>query len=121
MKNFLKALVLIPAALVVLAFAVANRRETALSLDPFANGDSSALTVAAPLFVFLIGALLAGVLLGGGAAWLGQGRHRRAARQARGEVERLRSEATGLKARLADASNAPVALPAPDPPRRAQS
>ena len=116
MRNIIKALVLIPVALVVLAFAIANRREISVSLDPFGNGDTSALTVTAPLFVFLIAALLLGVLLGGAASWLGQSKHRKAARQGRSEIERLRAEAVSLKARVADVVGGVPSLPAPAPP-----
>ena len=116
MKNFLKALVLIPIAIVLVAFAIANRRDIAVSLDPFANGDASALSVTAPLFVLLLLALFIGVLVGGASTWLTQGRHRKAARQARGEVERLRAEASAFRARAGELVAAtPPMLPPPGP------
>ena len=116
MRNFLKALVLVPIGAILVAFAIANRRDVAVSLDPFANGDASALTVTAPLFVLLLIALFAGVLVGGASTWLTQGRHRKAARQARSEVERLRSEANAFRVRAGDlAAATPPMLPPPGP------
>ncbi|MBV8564699.1 MAG: LapA family protein, partial [Methylobacteriaceae bacterium] len=41
----------------------------------------------------LFAALMLGVLVGGIASWLSQGKHRRAARQYRAEAARLRAEA----------------------------
>ena len=36
-RTFLKALILVPIAVVLILFAVANRQWTSLSLDPFAS------------------------------------------------------------------------------------
>ena len=54
--------------------------------------------MALPLFVVVFATLMLGVLIGGFASWIGQGRHRRAARQARAEVERLRADAISARA-----------------------
>ena len=39
MKTFLKALVLVPVAILAIAFAVANRQVVSISFDPFSSGD----------------------------------------------------------------------------------
>jgi uncharacterized integral membrane protein len=105
MRRFLRWLVLIPLGLVLLLFAVANREPARLVLDPL-PGESSDFQITAPLFLILFFAAGLGVLAGGFAAWLSQGRHRRAARQARSDVARLREEAENLRAQLAARANA---------------
>lgn len=110
MKGFLKALFLIPLALVVVLLAVANRAPVRISLDPFAPSEPL-YAVSAPLWVILFAAVTLGVLVGGTAAWLVQGKHRRLERQYRREARDLRDEVTRAKEREGAASAA--ALPAP--------
>ena len=115
MKRFLFYLVFIPVAVVVLLFAVANRQMVTLSLDPFSR-NPPAMAVDAPLFLILFAVLAIGVLVGGFSAWLGQGRNRKAARLARAEADRYRTEAEALRSQLAGTpATAPPSLPAPMP------
>jgi uncharacterized integral membrane protein len=102
MKNLLKLIVLAPVALLLLVFAFANRHFVTVSFDPFVGGDIAAFAITAPLFVILILAMMIGVLAGGVATWLAQGKYRRAARQYRAEVERLRGEARASRAATSD-------------------
>jgi uncharacterized integral membrane protein len=99
MKTFLKWLVLAPVGVILLAFAIANREPVRVVLDPL-PGDGSDFQIAAPLFLIIFLAIGVGVLAGGFAAWLAQGRHRRAARHARADIDRLRNEADNLRAQL---------------------
>jgi uncharacterized membrane protein YciS (DUF1049 family) len=96
MLKLVKFVVVAVVAIVVLAFAFANRQSVSVSFDPFASGEAPAFAIAAPLFLLLIAALILGVIIGGAAVWLSQGRFRRAARQSRVEVQRLRSQHTGV-------------------------
>jgi uncharacterized integral membrane protein len=98
-RNILAALVLIPLAAVIVLLAVANRAAVTISLDPFMD-ERPALTVTQPLFVLLLSTLVVGVIIGGIAAWLRQGRWRRAARRAETEVRVLRSETEALRDRV---------------------
>ncbi len=100
MRTFLKLLVLAPFAVIALAFALANRAMTTLSLDLFGGGDIAGPEISAPLFVILILAVMFGVVLGGAFTWLGQGRHRRAVRQAKAETQELQAQNENLRARL---------------------
>jgi uncharacterized integral membrane protein len=115
MKRFFFYLVFIPIAVVVLLFAVANREVVTLSLDPFSH-DQPAMAFDAPLFIILFVVLGLGVVVGGVAAWLSQGRNRRELRQARAEAERSRAETEALRTELAGArAGSRPALPAPVP------
>ena len=53
-----------PLAVVIIAFAVANRQIVTVSLDPF-SGDEPAASVTLPLFALVIVLLIVGVLIGG--------------------------------------------------------
>ena len=124
MKTFFKWLLLAPILVVVLFFAVANRHATSVVLDP-AGLLSNGMTISAPLFVILFLAIMTGVILGGIATWIAQGKHRRAAREALSDVRALREEsrtrgeeAARLRSELASLpppmSGALVAAPAND-------
>ena len=97
MRKLLTALIGIPVAIVLVLFAVANRGPVVVSLDPFAP-DAPALAVQLPLFVIVFLALMAGVVVGGIADWLRQGRYRHEARSRRHEIRRLEAERERMKA-----------------------
>ena len=60
-------------AILMMAFAIANRTSVLVSLDPF-NSEMPSLGFAMPLWVALFGALICGIVLGGFAAWGAQAR-----------------------------------------------
>lgn len=95
---FIKGLLLLPVAVLVVLLAVANRAPVLLSLDPVSAGPPQ-LALSVPLFVLLFAALAIGVVVGGVASWLAQGRHRRAERNYRRELNSLRQERDRLRAR----------------------
>jgi len=109
MRRFLILVVLVPLAVVIVILSVANRGEATLSLDPFSL--TPGLTLSAPFFVFLFAALAVGVVIGGVATWVRQGRWRRAARSERARADALRQENERLLQR-------PMAVSAPLPTRR---
>jgi uncharacterized integral membrane protein len=117
MIRFLKGLVLLPVAVVVILFAVANREPVRLSLDPFSQVPAFSASV--PLYAVLFAAVAVGIVVGGIFAWLGQGKVRRAARQRGRAVRRLEDETARLRAYapepVAPAGGLPArtALPAP--------
>ena len=77
----------IPAAIVLIALAVANRHTVPVSLDPTTTVDASpALVFSPPMWVLLFGVLVLGVVIGGIAAWASQHRYRREARRKRHEA-----------------------------------
>jgi uncharacterized integral membrane protein len=80
LRNIVAAIVLVPLAVIIIAFAVANRGTVTLSFDPFSGSDPAA-TVSLPLYALIILLLIVGVLIGGIASWSRQGRWRGAARR----------------------------------------
>lgn len=90
---------LIPAAIILIALSVANRAPVTLTIDPF-TANNPLLSFSAPLFVFLFGALLIGLLLGSLVTWMAQGRNRRAAKAANAEVASLQKEAKARDAQV---------------------
>src|SRR3954451_13112994 len=114
MRRFLKALILLPVAIVVVLLAVANRTPVTFSFDPTRSAPDLAVTLPFYAFLFMAGAL--GVVIGGAASWLAQRKHRRARRHHRREADRLRAEAELLRAPASGASSLP-ALPSPSASR----
>jgi len=107
-RKILTALILLPLAIVLVALAIANRQVIALSFDPFSATDP-AYMLRAPLYLVLLGCLMIGVVIGGLAAWLKQGRWRRAARMAQADAARLRVQLARAEAERSSAP--PIALP----------
>lgn len=87
-KRIVAIVILVPLAVILIALSVANRATTILTVDPF-NPGNPALSYSAPLFIWLFGALLIGVVIGSLVTWLTQGKHRRRARDRKLEATRL--------------------------------
>ena len=96
MLGFLKALILLPIAIVVVLLAVANRGPVLLSFDPFSRGQPE-LSITLPLFALILGSVALGVVLGGIGSWLAAGRQRRERRMSARELNRLKAEADRLR------------------------
>lgn len=97
MLRILKLLVLLPIAAALVLLAVANRQVVTLVLDPFSRGPE-AMSITLPLFILAFILLAVGIVLGYVAAWLAQGRHRKAARTYKHECDVLMSEREKLRA-----------------------
>ncbi len=82
-------------AILLLALAFANRHWVTLKLDPF-NLDAPIVAVQLPFYVFLFGAIILGIVLGGLATWMSQGKWRYTARQRTQEALRWKAEAERL-------------------------
>ncbi|MDX2159118.1 MAG: hypothetical protein SFW09_21645 [Hyphomicrobiaceae bacterium] len=95
LKRVVRLLIAFPAALLLITLAVSNRHGVRLVLDPF-RPEAPALAVEMPFYFFLFGALVAGVVLGGWATWLGQSQWRRMARSRAQDAMKWRAEADRL-------------------------
>ena len=91
MRRILRWVVGVPIAFLVIGFAVANRRFVTLSLDPFSQAAPS-VYIDLPLWILFFFGIFVGLIVGWVAAWWAQGKHRKAAREARLEVGRLQTE-----------------------------
>jgi uncharacterized membrane protein YciS (DUF1049 family) len=91
MRKFVTAFVLVPLAIVIVMFAVANRELIAVSFDPF-DSANPAFALKLPLFILIFVLVGLGVLVGGIAAWLRQHKWRARARRAEADIKRLRTE-----------------------------
>lgn len=112
MRKFFTALIVIPLALILIDFAVANHHVVTVSFDPFDNNDP-ALSLKLPLFALLIVVAVLGVLAGGCATWFRQRRWRRAARRHEADARAARAELADLRASSAALRHDPQRLPAP--------
>jgi hypothetical protein len=90
-RKLITALVLLVLAVLLISFAIANRQVVTVSLDPFSD-VTPALVFTQPLYLVVFALVICGVVVGGYAAWLGQGKWRARARRAEAEVARLRAQ-----------------------------
>jgi len=101
--RLLKFLLVLPLAIVLVLFGVANRQIVTLVVDPLSPA-AEAFKVSVPLFVFFFGTLAVGAVIGSMTTWFAQGRHRKAERQFRRERDRLQDECARLKAQSTPAA-----------------
>ena len=113
MRRIFWLLIAIPAAVVLVTLAVANRHEVRLVLDPF-RPDAPVVSLLLPFYGYLFVAMLIGVIVGGVAMWASQRRWRKAARLKAKEATRWHAEADRLtRERDAQAAGAAKQLAAP--------
>lgn len=110
-KRLTTLLIVLPLAVILIAFGVANRQIVQISADPLAT-DAPLYAVEVPLFVALFIALIVGVVIGGVAVWFTQGVHRRQARETKVQANKLARERDVQKEQLNRLSGT-RALPSP--------
>jgi uncharacterized integral membrane protein len=111
-RRIVTVVVLVPLVVLFLGFAVANRQTVRLSFDPF-DANSPDYSASLPLFVLVLVLLIVGVLIGGAAAWIGQGKWRRVARNLDAENRELHAELLDARRQMEARSRA--AIPPPEP------
>jgi uncharacterized integral membrane protein len=99
LRSIVTAVILIPLAVIIIGFAVANRQAVTISFDPF-DASHPAYSMTLPLFVLFFLLVIFGVLIGGIAAWMRQSRWRSAARRAEARNRALDAELTTLRRRV---------------------
>ena len=112
--KLISRLLFIPVAAAFVVFAVANRHEVTLNLWPLP------LEVDLPVYIAVLGALAAGMAIGGSAQWIADGRWRRRARAGRREASALERRLTLVEAAREAGHEAGAAAAEPPPPRRAR-
>jgi uncharacterized integral membrane protein len=113
LKRILTILIAFPAAAVLVTLAIANRHSVMMVLDPF-NPTAPLVSLTLPFYVYVFGALILGVVMGGFATWASQARWRRQARLQTAEARRWQAEADRL-ARERDVSVAQRGRELPSP------
>jgi len=111
MRKFLTYLIVVPLALIFIAFAVANRQFVTVSFDPF-NSSDPALSSQVPLFAVILAAAVVGVIVGGIASWWGQRHWRRAARRHEADARAARVELADYRASTARTGTGRLPAPA---------
>jgi uncharacterized integral membrane protein len=91
LRRILRWAVGLPIVILVIVFAVANRRWVTLSFDPFTQ-DAPRIAMDMPLWLLFFIGIFVGIMLGWIGSWLAQGKHRKAAREARAEISKLQVE-----------------------------
>ncbi len=112
LKRIFSVLIAFPLAIILVAVAVINRHEVRMVLDPF-KPQAPSIAIELPMYFYLFGALTLGVIVGGVAVWMSQGRWRRTARQRAQEVRRWQAEAN----RLAQERDSELAVQSATPSR----
>jgi hypothetical protein len=110
-RKIVSFLILVPLALVLVALSVANKDLVTVSFDPFSAG-SPVVALRAPLYVVAFVLLIAGVIVGGSAAWIVQSKWRRAARRAEAELRTAGNEIDRLRRDAAARAPLPLRPPA---------
>ena len=95
-KRTVNWIVGLPVAIVAIAFAVANREWIRVSFDPFSRTTPFA-TMFMPLWALFFVGIFFGMIAGWIACWFAQGKWRRAAKEARSDLQRVQAEVVSLK------------------------
>jgi hypothetical protein len=95
LRRVIWTVVAFPIGIVLVTLAVTNSHRVRLILDPF-RPDDPVLSLVLPFYLYLFGALLVGIVIGGMAMWLTQGHWRRIARRRGAEAVRWQAEADRL-------------------------
>ncbi|MBN9672892.1 LapA family protein [Roseibium aggregatum] len=117
MTRFIKNIILFAIAVVLVSLSVANRHTVSLALNPFDPQDPRLTISAIPLFWIFFASLGAGIIVGGLATWMVQGRWRKEARSKRREADKWHKEADQLReiqSASLPAAGAAKGLPHPD-------
>jgi uncharacterized integral membrane protein len=110
-RKIVTAIIVVPLAAVIIAFAVANRQTVTVSFDPFSSA-SPAYAATLPLFAAIFAVLILGVVIGGIAAWIRQSKWRRTARKLDADVRALHDELETIRRRFGSSEPA-AAEPSP--------
>jgi uncharacterized integral membrane protein len=95
-RKVITAIVLVPLAVVIILFAVANRQMVTVSFDPFSS-STPAYAASVPLFLLIFVVLIIGVIVGGVTAWARQSPWRRTARKLDADVRELHEELAAFR------------------------
>ncbi len=96
MKKLFSWIFWVPVGVILITIAISNRQIVTFSIDPVSRIDPF-FAVSLPLYLLLFAAILFGIIFGGIAAWLAQGKWRKNARHMTEEATKWRAEAAQLR------------------------
>ncbi len=102
LRRILRWAIGLPIAVLVIAFAVANRQWITVSLDPFSR-DAPFASIDIPLWTLFFCGIFFGLIAGWIACWFAQGKWRKSAKEARRELVRSQSETSQMQRELVTA------------------
>jgi uncharacterized integral membrane protein len=97
--RFVKLIIFVPIAIILIVLSVANRHPVTVALNPFRPEDN-VIALTLPLFVLLLLVLMIGIILGSVLTWFSQGKHRKRAREEAHEARKWRDEAGRQRGRI---------------------
>ena len=116
LRRIVAVIILVPLAIIIVAFAVANRQDVVISFDPF-DPAQPVYSKTTWLFVPIFAALMIGVIIGCLASWLRQGKWRGAARRFERELQVLRGRLSAYEGMAGHESSVPCGGEPPAPLR----
>ena len=96
MKKIFSLLTGLPAAIIMIAFAIANRGDVRVSFDPVSPATPW-YSIDVPLWMVVFAAVFAGLLIGWILAWINQGKWRKAARNTASSLKQEQAKSSGLQ------------------------
>ena len=96
LQRILRWTIGLPIAVIVVAFAVANRQWITVSFDPFSK-DAPFAAIDIPLWALFFCGVFFGLIAGWIACWFSQSKWRRSAKDTRKELVRSQEEASQLR------------------------
>ncbi len=99
MRRLISFLIGIPIFIILAALALANRQRVTVSFDPI-TPETPLYSLNVPLWVVFFAGIFLGLVAGGIATWLKQGRYRARARHAERELARLKDMKDDLEKEL---------------------
>jgi hypothetical protein len=118
LTRFIKNLILLAIAVVLVPLSVANRHTVSLALNPFDPQDPRLTIPDIPLFWIIFASLGCGIIVGGIGSWAKQGRWRKEARVKRREADKWHKEADQLRELTTDGQSSSAAASLPRPGNR---
>ncbi|HFC04114.1 MAG TPA: LapA family protein [Rhizobiales bacterium] len=99
MKQFVSWILGLPAAILLIAFALANRAPVTVSFDPLSS-QTPWFALSLPVWVLLFAGIFLGLIIGWVGSWINQGKWRKAAREARSNLDIELEKKKALEKRL---------------------
>jgi len=99
MKQIISWIIGLPVAIVLIAFALANRSFVTVSFDPLSS-ETPWFALSLPVWALLFAGIFLGLVIGWIASWVNQGKWRKAARQARNNLDIEVEKKKALEKRL---------------------